>query len=600
MKLPYWWKNRLQTDYTPNGLFVRVAIDLVLSNLGLFMGVLTTVGIWTFTWTETSRVFFHKMFFEVWLTNVPMLTACCVFAYAINGLYRGTRDIPYLIHIFRVIRAVGTAFVIFLSWIYLTETFMPRSTMVAGWLFIFVFILLRRLLSTAFFRQYKITPTANYDPQIEKIVRELALLSQQDGWIPAEGISAKSAWPHFEDNEVLAAAAVLRSGKINQWTGQEVNNFQEEFAAFCGVRHAIALANGSIALDLALYALDIKNGDEVIVTPRTFIASAGSVVLRGAKPVFADVHPESQNINAESILKAITPRTRVIIAVHLAGWPCDMDSILDIAEKYQLKVIEDCAQSHGAVYYSRRPGRASTIDQGLPLNKEGIVLYPRLTGSMGDMAAFSFCQDKIMTTGGEGGMLLTNDEGLWAKAWAFKDHGKSYDAVYNRQHPAGFRWLHESFGTNGRLTEMQAAIGRQQLRKLPEWVAIRQRNAMILTEAFSKIKGLRVTWPPENIRHSYYKYYVFVRPERLKEDWNRDRILNAVVAGGAPCFSGSCGEVYMEKAFEGNGLRPTERLPVAKELGETSLMFLVHPTLSKDDMKNTVKVVEKVMTEAEK
>jgi hypothetical protein len=600
MKLPDWWKNRLKTDFTPKGLLIRVAVDLILSNIGLFWGILTTVGVRVFKWEETSQTFFHWMFFKTWLANAPMLTFVCLFAYVVNGLYRGTRNMSYLQRIIVVSKAVGMAFFLFLLWIYLTGTFIPRSTIMAGWFFIFGLILSSRLLWTAFTRQYHITPSATYDPRIEKIVRELSLLSQQDGWIPPEGLSAKSAWPYFDDDEVLAAVAVLRSGKINQWTGKEVEKFQEEFADYCGVRHAIALANGSIALDLALYALNIGNGDEVIVTPRTFIASASCVALRGAKPVFADVHPDSQNITAESIVKAITPKTRAIIAVHLAGWPCDMDPILEIAEKYHLKVIEDCAQSHGAIYYSRRPGRVSAIDQGVPLEKEGIRLYPRLTGSMGDVAAFSFCQDKIMTTGGEGGMLLTNDEALWEKAWAFKDHGKSYDAVYHRQHPAGFRWLHESFGTNGRLTEMQAAIGRQQLRKLPEWVAIRQRNAMILTEAFSRIKGLRVTCPPENIRHSYYKYYVFVRPERLREGWDRDRIMNAVTAGGAPCFSGSCSEVYMEKAFDGEGLRPATRLPVAKELGETSLMFLVHPTLTGKDMMSVASIVGKVMSEAVK
>jgi hypothetical protein len=405
-------------------------------------------------------------------------------------------------------------------------------------------------------------------------VRELTLLSQQDGWLPPEDISKKSAWPYFEDDEVLAATAVLRSGKINQWTGKEVENFQNEFAAFCGVRHAIALANGSVALDLALYALDIGPGDEVIVTPRTFVASAGCVALRGAKPVFADVDPESQNITGESIVKVLTPKTRAIIAVHLAGWPCDMDSILEVAQKHNLKVIEDCAQCHGSIYYSRWPGRMPAGEQGdvcittenqefchsreypndlkvtrghecgnpvvsrtswIPayagmtnkcsfseLSQEasmeinGVHLYARPTGSMGDMAAFSFCQDKIMTTGGEGGMLLINDEALWEKAWAYKDHGKSYDAVYHRQHPSGFRWLHESLGTNWRLTEMQAAIGRRQLRKLPDWVAARRRNAAVLTAAFSGMSGLRVTEPPENVRHSYYKYYAFVRPELLK------------------------------------------------------------------------------------
>jgi len=600
MKLPDWLENRLKTDFTKKGLLVRIAMDLILSNIGMFLGIITTVGFSIFKWNAMLQKFFHLMFFKVWLANAPMLTFICLFSYIANDLYRGTRNMSYLRRVIAVSKAVGTAFFLFLLWIYLTETFIPRSTILTGWFFIFVLILSSRLLWTAFTRQYHLTPSANYDPQIEKVVRELSLLSQQDGWIPAEGLSAKSAWPYFDDDEVLAAAAVLRSGKINQWTGKEVKMFQEEFAAFCGVRHAIALANGSIALDLALCALSIGNGDEVIVTSRTFIASASCVALRGAKPVFADVHPESQNITTESIVKAITPKTRAIIAVHLAGWPCDMDSILEIAEKYQLKVIEDCAQSHGAIYYSRRPGEGSAIDQGVSLEKEGIRLYPRFTGSMGDIAAFSFCQDKIMTTGGEGGMLLINDDALWEKAWAFKDHGKSYDAVYHRQHPAGFRWLHESFGTNGRLTEMQAAIGRRQLRKLPEWVSIRQRNAMILTEAFSKIKGLRTTCPPDNIRHSYYKYYVFIRPEQLKEGWDRDRIMNAVTAGGAPCFSGSCSEVYLEKAFDDNDLRPAERLPVAKELGETSLMFLVHPTLTEKDMMSVASIVSKVMSDAAK
>ena len=254
----------------------------------------------------------------------------------------------------------------------------------------------------------------------------------------------------------------------------------------------------------------------------------------------------------------------------------------------------------GGVLYSRRPWRNADAGHGAPIERDGVRLYPRMTGSLGDIAAFSFCQDKIMTTGGEGGMLLTDDDALWEKAWAFKDHGKSYDAVYHRQHPSGFRWLHESFGTNWRLTEMQAAIGRRQLKKLPDWVAARRRNAAILTEAFSGIAGLRVTPPPENVRHAYYKYYVFVRPEKLKVGWDRDRIMNAVVAGRAPCFSGSCSEVYLEKAFDGDGLRPVKRLPVARELGETSLMFLVHPTLMEKDMETVVAAVRKVMKEAEK
>ncbi|HAX96052.1 MAG TPA: aminotransferase [Prolixibacteraceae bacterium] len=385
-----------------------------------------------------------------------------------------------------------------------------------------------------------------------------------------------SRWPYFADDEIEAVTKVLHSGKVNQWTGKEVESFQEEFASFCEVEHAIALANGTVALELALKVLGIGPGDEVIVTPRTFIASASCVVLQGARPVFADVNYETQNITSESIRKVITPKARAIVAVHLAGWPCDMDPIMELAHEHNLKVIEDCAQAHGAKY------------KGRPV------------GSLGDVAAFSFCQDKIMTTGGEGGMLLTNDNNLWETCWAYKDHGKSIESVYRKKHPPGFRVLHDSFGTNWRITEMQAAIGRVQLRKLQSWVEIRRRNASILTERLSSLDGLRITLPPPEICHSYYKYYVFVRPDRLRPGWDRDRIMNTIAECGIPCFSGSCSEIYLEKAFVNSNLDPTERLQVARELGETSLMFLVHPTLSEDMISATADVVERVLKKATK
>jgi hypothetical protein len=381
-------------------------------------------------------------------------------------------------------------------------------------------------------------------------------------------------WPYFPQDEISAAIAPLSSGKVNYWTGTEGREFEKEFAAYCCCRFAISLANGTVALELALVSLGIGVGDEVIVTPRTFVASSSCCVMRGAIPVFADVDPVSQNITADSIRPHITHRTKAIICVHLAGWPCDMDPIMELAREHGLKVVEDCAQAHGANY------------KGKPV------------GSLGDVAAFSFCQDKIMTTGGEGGMLTTNDEALWRKAWEFKDHGKSYDAVYNHHHPPGFRWLHESFGTNWRLTEMQSAIGRIQLRKLHAWTAARQRHAAILTEFFSHIPVLRVTPAPTEIGHAMYKYYVFVRTEMLSSGWDRDRVMNAINAEGIPCFSGSCSEIYLEKAFINAGYGPAERLLVAKELGECSIMFLVHPTLSYTDMIDTCHAVEKVTREA--
>lgn len=371
-----------------------------------------------------------------------------------------------------------------------------------------------------------------------------------------------------------AVEAVLRSGNVNYWTGEEGRLFEREFAEACGCEYGVAVANGTLALELALRVLDIGPGDEVIVTPRSFIASASCVAICGARPVFADVDPVDQNLTADTIEAALSPRTRAIIAVHLAGWPCDLDPILELARSRGIRVIEDCAQAHGATY------------KGRPV------------GSFGDVAAFSFCQDKIITTGGEGGLLVTNHRVLWRRAWAYKDHGKNYDAVYHHVHPPGFRWLHESFGSNWRMTEMQAAIGRVQLKKLPKWLERRRRSADILTNFFQSQPALRVTEPPPHVGHAYYKYYVFLRPERLKYDWNRDRIMTAVAAEGVPCFSGSCSEIYQEGSFVSAGLGPDESLPIARVLGETSLMFLIHPTLSDEDIRRTCSTMETVLAQA--
>lgn len=383
-------------------------------------------------------------------------------------------------------------------------------------------------------------------------------------------------WPYYADDEIDAVKNLMLSGKVNYWTGDECRNFEKEYAAYANVKHAIALANGTVALELALYAYDIGSGDEVITTSRTFVASASCVVARGAVPIIVDVDPVTQNLTLENIEKVITPKTKAIIAVHLAGWPCDMDAIMRLADERGLKVIEDCAQAHGATY------------KGRPV------------GSLGHAAAFSFCQDKIISTGGEGGMLLTNDTQMWSKAWAYKDHGKSYDAVYNRAHPSGFRWLHESFGTNWRMTELQGAIGRLQLKKLPVWSERRGKNAAMLTNAFLDIPGLRVTEPSNEIGHAYYKYYVFLDVEKIKPEWDRDRIMHAINAEGIPCFTGSCSEIYLEKAFAGFWSETKECLPVARELGETSLCFLVHPTLDDKAMRLTVAAVKKVMHYATK
>jgi len=380
-----------------------------------------------------------------------------------------------------------------------------------------------------------------------------------------------SAWPSFNKQEIDAVSGVLSSNQVNYWTGGQCRDFELEFAQFCNTKHAISLANGTLALDLALKALDIKPGDEVIVTSRTFIASVSAIVNIGATPIFSDVDLDSQNITLQSIRNQITKKTKAILCVHLAGWPCEMDEMMGIANEFDLYVIEDCAQAHGAKYKGKS------------------------VGSIGHIGCWSFCQDKIMTTGGEGGMVTTNDESLWRKMWAYKDHGKSYEAVYEREHPKGFQWLHESFGMNYRMTEIQAAIGRIQIKKMPDWHSKRINNANKIWNSARQCKGLRVPGIPDYIEHAAYKCYVFIKEGQLKSGWNRDKIIDEIRGLGVPCRSGSCSEVYLEKAFDSTGFRPKERLANAKELGETSLMFLVHPTLTEDEIQQTCDAITSVM-----
>jgi hypothetical protein len=380
------------------------------------------------------------------------------------------------------------------------------------------------------------------------------------------------SWPHFAEEEIAAVEEVMRSGRVSYWTGEQGKAFEQEFAVACGCKYALAVANGTLALEIALRGLGIGAGDEVVTSSRTFIASASSIAMCGATPVFADVDRDSQNITPAKIEAAVTPRTRAIIAVHLAGWPCDMDSILEVGRRRELFVIEDCAQAQGATWNGKS------------------------VGSFADVAAFSFCQDKIMTTLGEGGMLATNDRDLWERAWALKDHGKNYSAIYRQAHATGFRWLHDSIGTNGRMTEAQAAVGRIQLQRVPGWLKKRRFHAKTLSLALSRIPGLRVPAPHPKIEHAFYRLYAFVEPGRLDSGWNRDRIISAIEAEGVPCYAGSCSEVYLEKPFA--AIRPPSRLPNAQELGETSLAFHVHPTLEHADLEDVCMAIEKVMSAA--
>jgi hypothetical protein len=290
--------------------------------------------------------------------------------------------------------------------------------------------------------------------------------------------------------------------------------------------------------------------------------------------VFADVDRDSGNLTPASVERALTPNTRAIIPVHLGGWPCDVDALVALVQGRGVRVLEDCAQANGA------------------------RLRGRLAGSLADAAAFSFCQDKIITTGGEGGLLATDDESLWDAAWSFKDHGKTWEAVYRREHAPGFRWLHDRFGTNGRLTEPQSAIGRAQLRKLDGWVEARRRRANIYAERLAAWPSLRIPVVPPGFEPACYRFYAYLQPKALKAGWSRERILATASERGLTLLTGSCSEIYRERAFATAGLEPAERLPVARELGETSLAFLCHPTLAESQVHEFCDRAGAILTEA--
>jgi dTDP-4-amino-4,6-dideoxygalactose transaminase len=369
-----------------------------------------------------------------------------------------------------------------------------------------------------------------------------------------------SPWPSFSEEEAKAVSDVLISNKVNYWTGTLCKDFELRYAEWIGVKHAIAVSNGSAALELALEAIKIEPGDEVIVTPRSFIASASSVVLAGGIPVFADVDRNSQNISAETIAALITPRTRAIICVHLGGMPCEMDEIMSLADNFELKVIEDCSQAHGAKYKGKS------------------------LGSIGHIGIWSFCQDKIITTGGEGGMVTTNDTLLFETMWSYKDHGKNREETNNTPLSNRFRFIHKNFGTNWRMMEMQAAIGLIQLNRITEWNQRRNKIAKKIEDECRKYYLFRTQDVPDYINHAYYRFYTFINPQYLATAWSRDRIIDEIRSRGIPCFQGACPEIYLEPAFENSGFKPAERLPIAQELGETSLAFLIHPTITDPEL----------------
>ncbi|WP_232307425.1 DegT/DnrJ/EryC1/StrS family aminotransferase [Sphingobium chungbukense] len=380
-------------------------------------------------------------------------------------------------------------------------------------------------------------------------------------------------WPQHEADEVAAVVRILETGRVNSMIhGEQTRMFEAEFAAFCGVPHAIAVSNGTVALELALRALEIGPGDEVILPSRSFFASAACIVAVGATPVFADIDPVSNAIDPQSARRMLTARSRAILCVHLAGWPCDMKALRALADERGLWLIEDCAQAHGA------------------------TLHGRPVGGFGDAAAFSFCTDKIMSTGGEGGMVLLRDEARWKRAWAYKDHGKNPDKYFSPPTARGFRYLHDSFGSNWRMTEMQAAIGRAQLVKLPTWLARRRRNAEVLMALLNNDPAVEVPPIPDHIGHAFYRLYVTVAADRLDEAGTAP-IIDRMARMGMPVGSGSCADMTREAAFAAVDVRRDGTLPVAQDMGRRSIAFPVDHLLDENDMHRLANCLEIAMAE---
>jgi dTDP-4-amino-4,6-dideoxygalactose transaminase len=376
---------------------------------------------------------------------------------------------------------------------------------------------------------------------------------------------------------------VIKKNKTNYWTGQECKKFEKEFSKFHDTKYSIAVSNGSVALEIALKALNLEKTDTVIVTPRSFIISASCVLNLGLKPVFADVD-ENGNLSIDGIKKVFNKKIKAIIIVHLNGLPCDLDPILKFVKKNKLFLIEDCSQAHGAVYKNKK------------------------VGSFGHISTWSFCQDKIISTGGEGGMISTNNKKLWLKCWSLKDHGKNYHSVFYKKHKIGFRWLHDQLGSNYRMTEMQAVLGREQLKTLDQ--QIKKRNIIAnlyinrLKDYYQKFDVINVPnfkhqtcslkknlKSCDKCRHSYYRLNLFINIKKI----NQIKLIEELNKKKINCGVGACPEIYREKVFKKLKFYPKKRLVNAKLLGKSSIVFPINPNRSLVNIKSEIDSIRKIL-----
>ena len=386
----------------------------------------------------------------------------------------------------------------------------------------------------------------------------------------------------YSKKQIQLVSNVLRNNKTNYWTGKECKNFEKEFSNYHGIKHSLTVSNGSVALEIALKALNLKKTDKVIVTPRSFVISASCVLNLGLKPIFADVD-DNGNLSIEGIKQAYNKDVKAIILVHLNGLSCDMDPILNFAKKNKIYLIEDCSQAHGATYKGKK------------------------VGSFGDISTWSFCQDKIISTGGEGGMISTNNKKLWLKCWSLKDHGKNYQSVFHKKHKTGFRWLHDDLGSNYRMTEMQAVIGREQLKSLDQQIKKRNFIANLylkeLKDFYQKYNILKKpnfkckTCPFKESKkkcnkciHGFYRLELFINKKKI----NLTKLIETINKYKIKCNVGSCPEIYREKIFKKLKFYPKKRLQNAKLLGETSIMFPINPYKPVKRIRSEIRLLKKI------
>ena len=368
-------------------------------------------------------------------------------------------------------------------------------------------------------------------------------------------MNSQENWPIVSSKEIKIVNKVLKSNKLNYWTGTNCTNFEKEFSNKFKIKYSISLANGSVGLDIAIKSLKLKKNSEIIVTPRSYISSVTSVINQGLKPIFADIDLNSQNIEAKNIEKKITKNTKAVVVVHLGGMPSNMIKIKELAKKYNLKIIEDCSQAHGA------------------------KINNKYVGTFGDVSVWSFCNDKILNTLGEGGIVATKNRNNFKNLWSLKDCGKNYSKLRKKKRQFKFRWVHDFEGTNLRMTEVQAAVGRYQLKQLDKWIKKRNINSIKINKVCEKFRSIKTQKTPKNFTNAYYRCYVFLRPNFIKKGWTREKILKYLNKIGLYCDVGSCPEIYKEKFLITNKLVSSKELENASLVGKTSIAFKVSPNI---------------------